>query len=283
MENKLYAKGGSPIYGDVSASQQAVSVEWTENLNLVESSKIAIDEPCTPLCGIAIGNLFALGMKDGILVITTPEGKVVRKMKEHSASICTLAILKMRGQEYLASGADHGCSKILIWNPSTWQVSQRHENHVAAVTTIVDLKDNCHFLSGGYDKRINVYSFEQARMVYNLPANQTSVAGAVINRNGSRVVTCGLDKSLNVWQISRTDGRVDSLFLERKIQNNVLICSIAASTMVDELVVIGTKDGKIKMINIDKGESYKTIQSGDNNLIELVLIERSSKKCKLYI
>ena len=89
----------------------------------------------------------------------------------------------MRGQEYLASGADHGCSKILIWNPNNWQVVQRYEQqHVAAVTTIVDLKDGCHFLSGGYDKRLNVYSFENSRLLFNLPANQTSVAGAIINR-----------------------------------------------------------------------------------------------------
>lgn len=51
--------------------------------------------------------------------------------------------------------------------------------------------------------------------------------------------------------------------------------------MLDELVVIGTKDGKIKMINIEKGESYKTIQCTDANLIELILIERTSKQCTI--
>ena len=104
---------------------------------------------------------------------------------------------------------------------------------MAAVTAIVDLKDGCHFLSGGYDKRINIYSFDQGRMLYNLPANQTSVSGAIINKSGSRVVTCGLDKSLNVWQVSRLGENVETLFLERKIQNNVLICSMTASTMLD--------------------------------------------------
>jgi hypothetical protein len=44
--------------------------------------------------------------------------------------------------------------------------------------------------------------------MYNLPANQTSVTGAIINRNGSKVITCGLDKALSVWQISRNNGKV---------------------------------------------------------------------------
>lgn len=95
--------------------------------------------------------------------------------------------------------------------------------------------------------------------MYNLPANQTSVTGAIINKNGTKVITCGLDKSLNVWQVSRNGGKVETLFLERKIQNDVLICSMVASASQNDLVVIGTKDGKIKMINVDKGESYKTI------------------------
>jgi hypothetical protein len=58
---------------------------------------------------------------------------------------------------------------------------------------------------------------------------------------------------LNVWQVSRNNGKVETLFLERKIQNDVLICSMVASALQNDLVVLGTKDGKIKMINVEKG------------------------------
>jgi len=63
-------------------------------------------------------------------------------------------------------------------------------------------------LSGSYDKKINIYNAEQGRFTYNLPANQTPVTGAIINKNGTKVITCGLDKALNVWQISRNSGKV---------------------------------------------------------------------------
>lgn len=151
------------------------------------------------------------------------------------------------------------------------------------MTAIIDLQDHTHILSGSYDKKINVYNVEQGRFLYNLPANTTSVTGAIINKNGSKVITCGLDKALNVWQISRNGGKVDTLFLERKIQNDVLICSIVASASQNDLVVIGTKDGKIKMINVEKGDSYKTIPCGDNYIIEMLLVERDSKPCTLSL
>ena len=43
------------------------------------------------------------------------------------------------------------------------------------------------------------------------------------------------------------------MFLEREIQNNTMICSIVSSVLNPDLVFLGTKDGKVKLINIDKG------------------------------
>lgn len=34
------------------------------------------------------------------------------------------------------------------------------------------------------------------------------------------------------------------------MQNDTLICSMVASTSQNDIVVIGTKDGKIKLVNI---------------------------------
>ncbi len=43
------------------------------------------------------------------------------------------------------------------------------------------------------------------------------------------------------------------MFLERIIQNNTMICSLVASILQEDLIFIGAKDGKIKLINIAKG------------------------------
>ena len=46
------------------------------------------------------------------------------------------------------------------------------------------------------------------------------------------------------------------MFMEREIQNNTMICSIVASIVQADLVFLGTKDGKIKLLNIDRGDAY---------------------------
>lgn len=125
-------------------------------------------------------------------------------MKGHKASICTLALVKAEGIEYLASGSDHGCSSILMWELSSMALRHRLEGHKAAVTAIVDLLDGQSMVSGSYDKKINVYNLKTGKISYNLPTNKSSVTGIVLNNTANKMVSCGLDNSLNVWQIIRS-------------------------------------------------------------------------------
>jgi hypothetical protein len=71
------------------------------------------------------------------------------------------------------------------------------------------------------------------------------------------------------------------MFLERIIQNNTMICSLTASVIQPDVVLLGAKDGKIKLINIDRGEAYKTINSCTNAVIEMAVIERKTKPGKI--
>lgn len=199
-------------------------------------------------------------------------------LRGHKASICKLSLVSNGGKKYLASGSDHGCSSIILWDTSNWSMRMRIESHRAAVTSILDLQDNRSLISGSYDKTINVYNLNnEGRVLFNLPVNKSSVTALLLNSNGNKLVSCGLDDSLNVWQVVRGSGRaVETLFLERIIQNNTMICSLAASVLQPDLVLLGAKDGKIKLINIDRGEAYKTIQCCSPAVIELVAIERRS-------
>jgi hypothetical protein len=58
------------------------------------------------------------------------------------------------------------------------------------------------------------------------------------------------------------------------------------SQIMTDVLVIATKDNKIKLVNIEKGESYKTIPFAVQDLgssptypLELAIIERESKPC----
>lgn len=75
--------------------------------------------------------------------------------------------------------------------------------HKAAVTSIVDLKDGKYFASGSYDKKINVYSTLTGEVKYTLPANKSSVTSMILNSTASKMISCNLDNTLNVWQVVR--------------------------------------------------------------------------------
>ena len=91
----------------------------------------------------------------------------------------------------------------------------RIESHRAAVTAIVDLQDGRGLVSGSYDKTINVYSLaNDGKLAYSLPANKTSVTALLLNCNSTKLISCGLDDTLSVWQLVRGDsGAVETMFL----------------------------------------------------------------------
>jgi WD40 repeat protein len=75
--------------------------------------------------------------------------------------------------------------------------------HTAAVTAIVDLGDGQTIISGSYDKKINVYNYTKSSVLYNLQSNKSSVTSIICNGNRTKLVSCGLDSTLYVWNIIR--------------------------------------------------------------------------------
>ena len=71
----------------------------------------------------------------------TTKGDKVATLRGHEASICCLALIEDKGDTLLASGSDHGCSSIIIWDTNSWNILVKMQHHTAAVTSIVDIGD----------------------------------------------------------------------------------------------------------------------------------------------
>lgn len=55
----------------------------------------------------------------------------------------------------------------------------------------------------------------------------------LVNKSGSKLVACGLDKAIYVWEIVRNyQLKAQNIILERKIQNNSTISAIVASQIL---------------------------------------------------
>lgn len=222
----------------------------------------------------------AVGSKDGqINVYEISSGQRLANLRGHKASICRLTMVAHAGKKYLASGSDHGCSSIVLWDVSNWNMRMRIESHRAAVTGIVDLQDGRGLASGSYDKTINVYNLaSEGKLAYTLPANKTSVTALLLNCNASKMISCGLDDTLSIWQLVRGATGIETMFIERIIQNNTMICSLVASALRPELLLIGAKDGKLKVIDIDRGQATKSLSVCSNAMMEITVLERSTKQ-----
>jgi WD40 repeat protein len=144
----------------VSQEQQSLAVEWAEEVTLSAQQPLRSMAEGIALCSLEVGrNLVAIGSNDGLIcVYELLGGKQVACLRGHKASICRLSLVNFAGKKYLASGSDHGCSSIILWDTANWAMRMRIESHRAAVTSILDLQDNHSLISGSYDKTINVYN-----------------------------------------------------------------------------------------------------------------------------
>lgn len=178
---------------------------WVEDLGLRPLATIRPEHSDIVLCAILVnGKFIVTGGKDSNLNVYTIDGARVTTLKGHQASICSLAIINDPNEgTLLASGSDYGCSSLIVWTTSNWSMRMKIQAHTAAVTSIVDLCDGQTLVSGSYDKKINIYSYRKDAVLYNLPNNRASVTGIILNSSRNKMISCGLDNCLYVWNITR--------------------------------------------------------------------------------
>jgi WD40 repeat protein len=197
----------------VNGNEQGCLVKWCDEVRLNRLEKVETDHSDAILCIYFLNDQYiATGSKDATINIYSLEGRKVRRLKGHEASICCLSSFRnLNGDVFLASGSDHGCSSLILWDIRSWSIQSKIQAHVAAVTAIVDLEDGRHIATGSYDKKIAIYSMIKNQVVLTLNNNKSSVTGMVINADKTRLVTSGLDKTLSVWSIIRKNGVLSAL------------------------------------------------------------------------
>lgn len=193
----------------ISQSEQIIEVDWAEEIGLKHFNCIQPDHTDSILCGIIISNRFLVtGGKDGLLNVQTLEGSKVTTLRGHEAGICTLSLIDDGGNVHLASGSDHGCNSIIIWDINNWSIKAKIKAHTAAVTSIVDLCDGQTLVSGSYDKKINVYNYKKSVLLFSLPNNKSSVTSMLLNSSRNKLISCGFDSMMFVWNIVRDQSGV---------------------------------------------------------------------------
>ena len=164
----------------------------------------------------------ATGSKDKTINIYSVDGQKITSLRGHAASICCLSMIRtLNNDKFLASGSDHGCSSLILWDTKTWNMQTKVACHTAAVTAIVDLDDGRHLVTGSYDKKINLFNHAKGKSITTLSNNKTSVTSMVMTSDKMRLVSSGLDSSLSVWTIVRKNDVILFIYSGRLIHRTI--------------------------------------------------------------
>lgn len=105
--------------------------------------------------------MIAVGTKSGVIkIFCAKTGAKLQELVEHAGGVCCLTLIKDTSS--LLSGGDVGCCRVIGWeinqlnNQNSMSIFSR--KHLAAVTSILDLQDNKHVMSGSFDSQVHVYN-----------------------------------------------------------------------------------------------------------------------------
>lgn len=189
----------------VSKSEQIVTAPWVEEVSIRPTKTIKGDHSDVILCALFVnGKYIVTGGKDSIINVYTIDGTKVSTLKGHQAGICCLALINdpVEGT-ILASGSDHGCSSVILWNTNHWgSMRIKIQAHKAAVTSILDLCDGQTLVSCSYDRKINIYNYKKDSPMFHLP-HKASVTSVILSSSRGKMISADLDNFLYVWTITR--------------------------------------------------------------------------------
>lgn len=144
-------------------------------------------------------NIVTGGKDRTVRVYDSSSGKLLCTLNGHKASICSIA----NHDNFVSTGGDNGCSSLIVWSTETWRIQSKIQVHTSALTSIIDLQDKEHLVTGGYDKKIVIYNYRSSLIVDEIKGNNAPVACMSLTSDLCRVVSTGLDSSITVWRIVR--------------------------------------------------------------------------------
>lgn len=150
------------------------------------------------LCSVGYKNQIITGGKDAIVTVNSLDGEKVVTLRGHRASICCISLIKSGNRTYVASGGDLGCGQVILWATDNWRMFTKILAHEAAVSCIVDSRDGHTFMTSSYDKSIKVINYLTSEIVH-FQECQKPVIGLALNADGSRLISCHLSETMNVW------------------------------------------------------------------------------------
>jgi WD40 repeat protein len=207
-------------------------------------------------CILAINNMFlATGYNNGKVRIWHLEtGKCARLCDGHEGPIHALAVFRTRNDQtgvpktkLLSAGQD---GHVILWNLDDQEDNLVFQGHQNAISCLLDIRDGNTFVSGSYDKNINVYDVKTTSVL----ATVSCAAGVLqlsLMKSKKRFISTDQSNTICIWGIQYTKlvghSVVEKLLLERKLKEVVQINSIGVSNVNHNIFATTGADRLIKV------------------------------------
>lgn len=184
--------------------------------------------------------------------------------------------------EFIGSGGDIGCCQLMLWRVKGEELYHNFSSHhSAAITSILDLNDNKHFISGSFDCNLNIYNISKKQVIKSTSTSHKitflSKCNSQDKTKTDQILSGNLNSQICVWKVNKnTFNTITGIVLLRCINIGTYPYSVVGwgGESGEEVLVVG-KDDWVRVIDIGKGSVEKGTKIGQ--LTELISIEHQGE------
>jgi len=147
------------------------------------------------------------------------------------------------------------------------------------VATSLSISDDDKTIAVGFqDNSLVFWDVESQSIIYQHECHSSGIYATQYLPGNKRIITSGLDSDINIWDVEK-NGKEISMKLWKKLEGHtsyVLTLSIDAT---GKWLLSGSKDLKVILSSLEKGEMYYSIEAHTNTIITVSFNQSGNMFC----
>ncbi|MBL4849993.1 MAG: WD40 repeat domain-containing protein [Planctomycetes bacterium] len=142
--------------------------------------------------------IWFLGLVLALTPLASAEPTVVGRLAGHKGTGVSVVRYSPNYKQALTASS---VGEIKLWDLAKRKVVHTMTNH-KGISDLVFTADGKGAFSSGYDGEVRLWNLEEGRLERAYSGHSKSVLAVALDSSGTRVASCGLDKTVRVWDVA---------------------------------------------------------------------------------